>query len=1173
MFICYYLRMRTFYIFFVAAMLFTLRLSAQTTLISFGSSWKYLDNGSNQGTAWRGISFSDGSWKTGNGKFGYGITGTATTIKYGTNVSQKYTTTYFRKKISITNASAYTYYTASVKRDDGVVVYVNGVEVYRNNMPTGTIAYSTFAANATDNGTANQIFNIKASAFISGNNVVAVEIHQNNKTTSDMAFDMTLAGNADFTAPAVASINRQSPTTATTSATSVTYRITFSEKVSGVNTADFTLTKVSGTVSGAIASVAASGTTGTIYDAKISSITGNGILRLDLKSTGTGITDQGGNAIKGGYSSGQTYTIQPLDVTAPAVLSINRQAPLTDTTSATSVIFRATFSEKVNGVDAADFTATNVSGSVNGSIAAGGVAQVGATGNIYDITVSQITGEGILGLDLNSAGTGITDTAGNVIGRGYTSGETYTVPTAEQLGFSVLSIKRQLPLSTTTSATSVTYRVTFVQKVNGVDVNDFTVKNISGSVTGSIANDALANVGTTGDTYDVTISSITGTGDLRLDLNSVGTDITDEAGNAISGGYTSGETYTILPVDQTAPFVANINRQSPLDATTGATSVTYRITFSETVTGVDVPDFTVTKVSGTVTGSVASNGVIAVGALGDTYDVTVSSITGTGDLRLDLNSTGTGITDASGNAITEGYSSGETYTIPDLPPNAPVSPSPADGGYLSSASATLCTTVSDPNNSPLRVRFYGRKKVTPSKFTIIMIPDTQVYTEQPQGTSGAYNTMFKSQTSWIVNNRTLKNIAYVGHLGDCVEHGDSLQVEWQRVDTAMKSLESYSLTGLTQGIPYGVCVGNHDQSPNGSAKGTTTFYNQYFGISRFNGRSYYGGHNSINNDNHFELFSAGGIDFLVISPEYDQTTAFSAAGGTLDWIESLVKSYPNRKVIVMSHLVVNGDVTFSAQGKAIYDRLKIYPNFILMFGGHISGNTGEVKRSDTYNGRTVHSLVSDYQSRTNGGNGLLRIYEFDPLNNNLSVQTYSPYTKAYETDANSQFNLPVDLASGINTNSYSLIGEVSNVASGNNVCVNWPSLEQNTDYEWYAEVFDGQSTTTGPAWSFTTNSTAQNKVNNNSVHIADIAESPSDHLFTLYPNPNYTHELTLKLNSRPKEAVLVEVMDVSGHLQIKKEFKNVGMTIALKHKLAAGTYIIKMQEGQHQEVKEFIVVQ
>jgi len=643
--------MNKFYLIFLYFFLSALSIHAQTNLIDFGSAWKYLDNGSNQGTVWRGIAFNDGTWKIGNGKFGYGISDAITNISYGTNANKKYITTYFRKSFTINNAALYSSYTANVKRDDGVAVYVNGIEVYRNNLPSGTLSYTTKATSASDNGTISKAFQINASAFVSGTNVIAVEIHQDKTNTPDMAFDLSLVGNPDLTAPSVNSINRQSPTATTTNATSVIYRVAFSEKVNGVDVSDFTATVVSGAVSGTVASVTAVGTIGDTYDVTVNSITGDGTLRLDLNGTGTGITDAAGNAINGGYSSGQTYII---DHTAPLVNSINRQSPITQNTSATSVTYRVTFSEMVTGVDASDFTATVVSGTVSGTVAS--VTAVGTTGDTYDVTISSITGSGTLRLDLNGTGTGITDAAGNSISGGYSSGDTYIIQAADLTAPVVNSINRQSPSTQTTSATSVIYRVTFSEMVTGVDASDFTSTVVSGTLSSTIA--SVAAVGTTGDIYDVTVSSITGDGTLRLDLNAAGTGITDAAGNAINGGYNSGQTYII---DHTAPVVNSINRQSPITDTTSLTSVTNRVTFSEMVTGVDASDFAATAVSGTVSGTVVS--VTAVGTTGDIYDVTVSSITGSGTLRLDLKASGTGITDAASNAISGGYSSGQTYII------------------------------------------------------------------------------------------------------------------------------------------------------------------------------------------------------------------------------------------------------------------------------------------------------------------------------------------------------------------------------------------------------------------------------------------------------------------------------------------------------------------------------
>ncbi|MCL9805813.1 metallophosphoesterase [Flavobacterium amniphilum] len=166
----------------------------QTTLVSTGSSWKYLDNGTNQGTAWRATTINETSWKQGNAQLGYGDGDEATVVSYGTSTSNRYVTTYFRKTFSVTNPSQFLNYTLRVKRDDGVAVYVNGTEIYRNNL-AASAGYTTLATLASDDGGTFQSATLPANTFVSGSNTIAVEIHQNAKNSSDISFDLELKGN------------------------------------------------------------------------------------------------------------------------------------------------------------------------------------------------------------------------------------------------------------------------------------------------------------------------------------------------------------------------------------------------------------------------------------------------------------------------------------------------------------------------------------------------------------------------------------------------------------------------------------------------------------------------------------------------------------------------------------------------------------------------------------------------------------------------------------------------------------------------------------------------------------------------------------------------------------------------------------------------------------------
>ncbi len=119
----------------------------------------------------------------------------------------------------------------------------------------------------------------------------------------------------DGIAPTVTSINRVNSDP--TNATSVDYTVTFSESVTGVGISDFSLTST-GTASGTISSITGSGTT---YTITVNSVNATGTLRLDLKASGTGITDGPGNSISGGYTSGQTYTIIPNIVVGPTTIA------------------------------------------------------------------------------------------------------------------------------------------------------------------------------------------------------------------------------------------------------------------------------------------------------------------------------------------------------------------------------------------------------------------------------------------------------------------------------------------------------------------------------------------------------------------------------------------------------------------------------------------------------------------------------------------------------------------------------------------------------------------------------------------------------------------------------------------------------------------------------------
>ena len=165
-------------------------------LIEQGALWKYLDDGSNQGSDWTDNDFNDDDWSAGYAELGYGDGDEVTVVGYGPDENNKYITTYFRHMFTVNNAVDIQTLTFSLKRDDGAVVYLNGNDVIRSNMPSGTVHYDTFASTTTGSGEEDTFFSwtLSANLILDGQNIIAVEIHQVSGSSSDISFDLELSG-------------------------------------------------------------------------------------------------------------------------------------------------------------------------------------------------------------------------------------------------------------------------------------------------------------------------------------------------------------------------------------------------------------------------------------------------------------------------------------------------------------------------------------------------------------------------------------------------------------------------------------------------------------------------------------------------------------------------------------------------------------------------------------------------------------------------------------------------------------------------------------------------------------------------------------------------------------------------------------------------------------------
>lgn len=163
-------------------------------LFSLGSSWHYLDTGEDLGTDWMANDYDDSTWSVGDAELGYGDGDEETVVSYGDDASNKHTTTYFRQSFEYSgDDSDEVNGLLRLRRDDGAVVYLNGEELVRSNMPEGVIEASTFAASEmVGNGETELNEYAVVLNLLSGVNEIAVEVHQINFTSSDISFDLEL---------------------------------------------------------------------------------------------------------------------------------------------------------------------------------------------------------------------------------------------------------------------------------------------------------------------------------------------------------------------------------------------------------------------------------------------------------------------------------------------------------------------------------------------------------------------------------------------------------------------------------------------------------------------------------------------------------------------------------------------------------------------------------------------------------------------------------------------------------------------------------------------------------------------------------------------------------------------------------------------------------------------
>jgi hypothetical protein len=179
--------------------------TSNVTLVATGSVWCYRDTGEDLGSAWTTMEFNDAGWSTGPAQLGYGEGDERTVVSYGPNSGAKYITTYFRRTFTVAGLANFTALNLRILRDDGVIVYLNGSEAYRNNMPAGVVNYQTVASSAVGGADESTFYSaaLNPGYLVPGTNVVAAELHQSSGGSTDISFDFELAGTLSVIAPYV----------------------------------------------------------------------------------------------------------------------------------------------------------------------------------------------------------------------------------------------------------------------------------------------------------------------------------------------------------------------------------------------------------------------------------------------------------------------------------------------------------------------------------------------------------------------------------------------------------------------------------------------------------------------------------------------------------------------------------------------------------------------------------------------------------------------------------------------------------------------------------------------------------------------------------------------------------------------------------------------------------
>ncbi|WP_138754505.1 immunoglobulin-like domain-containing protein [Paenibacillus sinopodophylli] len=266
-------------------------------------------------------------------------------------------------------------------------------------------------------------------------------------------------------------------------------------------------------------------------------------------------------------------------------------------------------------------------------------------------------------------------------------------------------------------------------------------------------------------------------------------------------------------------------------------------------------------------------------------------------------------------------------------------------------------------------------------YSIAFIPDTQNEVRyQPE--------IFHEQMQWLADQYGPNRIAMIASLGDIVDQSWVGQ-QWIEADKGFDKLDS-------AGAPYIITRGNHDVGGSGSYT-----YLNYFGDSRFAGKSYYHG-GSPTGYSSYAIFEAGSYKYMVLSIDRELFKS------DLKWAQNVLKENSTLPTIIISHesliIAPNGKLAYSGNGQSLYDDLvKNNKQVFMTIGGHNHGTDHRIVKNGA--GQDVIEMLVDYQSYYHGGNGWLRFMEMDEAQDKVTFRTYSPWVETLAENERTFFDL------------------------------------------------------------------------------------------------------------------------------------------------------------------------